>query len=158
MGERIIPAKELAMADQHRQPTAHSRSATGIARTLLILLALPLTLALVARAQSPKEEAKPSPTAQLRVELTGSDKKPIVDASVYLKYTEDKLLRDKKIEYNLKTNQNGVARSPQIPKGRVLIQIVSPGWKTFGQYYDITENERTIQITLERPNNRWLEN
>ena len=111
-------------------------------------------------AQSTKDEAKPakpSGSAQVRIELTGGDtKKPIADASVYLKFTEDKVLRDKKIEFNLKTNQNGVARSPQIPKGRVLIQIVSPGWKTFGQYYDIDQDEQTIQINLERPSNSWL--
>jgi hypothetical protein len=112
-------------------------------------------------AQSAKEQeksAKVSGTAMLRIELTGGDtKKPIVDASVYLKYTEGKLLRDKKVEFNLKTNQNGVARSPEIPKGRVLIQIVSPGWKTFGQYYDIDRDEQTIQINLDRPTTRWLQ-
>ena len=130
-------------------------------RRLLILLALPLVVLPVLLAQSAKDEPKasnPSGTAILRIELTGGDtKKPIVDASVYLKFTEEKLLRDKTIEYNLKTNQNGVARSPEIPKGRVLIQIVSPGWKTFGQYYDVTQDQQTIQINLERPSTPWLQ-
>ena len=111
-------------------------------------------------AQSPQPEAKPSnsTTTALRIELTGGEaKKPVVDASVYLKFTEVKALRDKKIELNLKTNQSGVARSPEIPKGRVLIQIVAPGWKTFGQYYDISQDEQTIQINLERPSTRWLQ-
>lgn len=147
------------MTDWHRQPTNSLRPALVTERTLVALLVLSLALALGVRAQSAKDDAKPSSTALLRIELTGGgDKKPVVDASVYLKYTEDKLLRDKKVEFNLKTNQNGVARSPQVPKGRVLIQIVSPGWKTFGQYYDIAQDEQTIQINLERPNNRWLEN
>ena len=131
-----------------------------VARALALLFVLPLVLAPVLRAQNAKDEpkpAKPSGSAQLRIELTGGDtKKPIADASVYLKFTEGKVLRDKPIELNLKTNQNGVARSPQIPKGRVLIQIVSPGWKTFGQYYDIAQDEQTIQINLERPSNSWL--
>jgi hypothetical protein len=129
-------------------------------RALAVFLALPLLVSPLVRAQSTKDEpkpAKPTSNAQVRVELTGGDtKKPIPDASVYLKFTEGKVLRDKPIELNLKTNQNGVARSPQIPKGRVLIQIVSPGWKTFGQYYDIAQDEQTIQINLERPSNSWL--
>jgi hypothetical protein len=111
-------------------------------------------------AQSPQPEAKPSnsTTTALRIELTGGEaKKPVIDASVYLKFTEVKALRDKQIELNLKTNQSGVARSPGIPKGRVLIQIVAPGWKTFGQYYDISQDEQTIQINLERPSTRWLQ-
>lgn len=128
---------------------------------LLILLVLPL-LALDLRAQSgkddPKSAAKPTGGAILRIELTGGDgKTPIVDASVYLKFTEGKVLRDKQVEFNLKTNQNGVVRSPEIPKGRVLIQIVAPGWKTFGQYYEINQDEQTIQIKLDRPNTRWLQ-
>ena len=102
-------------------------------------------------------EAKPSGGSILRIELTGGEaKKPIVDASVYLKFTEVKTVRDKKIELNLKTNQSGVARSPEVPKGRVLIQVVAPGWKTFGQYYNIARDEQTIQINLERPSTRWL--
>jgi len=137
----------------------------GFSRRALAFLVSALSLAssMALLAQSAKDDtkaaAKPSGTTILRVELTGGDaKKPITDASVYLKYTEGKLLRDRQIEFNLKTNQNGVARSPQIPKGRVLIQIVSPGWKTFGQYYDIVDDEQTIQINLERPTTRWLQN
>jgi hypothetical protein len=150
------------MAGQLHHPVKQSRTMV-IARSLLVQLTLSLLFAGALGAQSAKDEpkaaAKPSGSAMLRVELTGGDaKKPIVDASVYLKFTEDKLLRDKKVEFNLKTNQNGVARSPEIPKGRVLIQIVSPGWKTFGQYYDINQDEQTIQINLERPATRWLQN
>jgi hypothetical protein len=130
--------------------------------TLLLLIGLPLLLALSVRAQSDKEPAEIENTSkmtELRVELTGGDAKtPIVDASVYVKFVDDGLMRDKKIELNLKTNQRGVARSPEIPKGRVLIQIVSPGWKTFGKYYDIDKDEQVIQINLERPTTRWLQN
>jgi hypothetical protein len=112
---------------------------------------------LLAQSSGGQPEAKPAGNTILRIELTGGEeKKPIIDASVYLKFTEAKALRDKKIEYNLKTNQSGVARSPEIPKGHLLIQIVAPGWKTFGQYYDITQDEQTIQINLERPSTRWL--
>ena len=35
--------------------------------------------------------------------------------------------------------------------GRVLIQIVVPGWKTFGKWYDITDPNQAIKIHLERP-------
>jgi len=150
------------MADQIRHADKQSRT-LRFAGGLLILMALSLVCSLAVNAQSAKDEAEdaaePSGTAVLRVELTGGEAKtPIVNASVYLKYTEDKVLRDKKIEFNLKTNQRGAARSPEIPKGHILIQIVAPGWKTFGQYYDITKDEQTIQIHLDRPTTRWLQN
>jgi hypothetical protein len=124
------------------------------------MLTLVFVLLPTLSAQSGKDEqtpVKPTGTALLRVELTGGeDKKPVGEASVYLKFTQDGLLRDRRVEFNLKTNQNGVARSPEIPKGRVLIQIVAPGWKTFGQYYDIDRDEQVIQINLERPTTRWF--
>ena len=147
------------MDDRFFHPAKHSRTMAR-AFTLALLLALPFALSLVLRAQSEKDQEKPansSDTALVRIEVTGGEaKKPVADASVYLKFTADGLLRDKRIEFNLKTNQNGVARSPQIPKGRVLIQIVIPGWKTFGQYYDIDRDEQVIQINLERPTTRWF--
>jgi hypothetical protein len=137
-------------------------------RILAVTLAVVLCLAIPVFSQSEQapeqaekgqEQAeKPSGTAELRIELTGGEtKRPISDASVYVKFTDDGLLRDKRVELNLKTNQNGVARSPQIPKGRVLIQIVAPGWKTFGQWYDVDRNQQVIAINLERPTNRWLQ-
>ena len=46
---------------------------------------------------------------------------------------------DKKAELDLKTNQEGIARSPEIPQGKILVQIVAPGWKTYGEFHDIAE-------------------
>ena len=78
-------------------------------------------------------------TTRLTIEVTGGDeKKPVAEASVYVKYVVAvRQAGSKKIELNLKTNQEGVTHSPEIPQGKVLIQIVAPGWKTFGQYYDV---------------------
>jgi hypothetical protein len=92
----------------------------------------------------------------LRIEVIGADeKKPIEDASVYVKFTEvHKIGKDKQIEFDLKTNQEGVARAPDVPLGKVLIQVVLKGWKPFGEYYDIEQPDQTIHIELVRPP-RW---
>ena len=74
--------------------------------------------------------------------MTGGDaNKPVSEASVYLRYANDK-----KAELDLKTNQEGIARSPEIPQGKILVQIVAPGWKTYGEFHDVTENEQTVQV------------
>ena len=52
---------------------------------------------------------------------------------------------------NLKTNLSGVCHVPVIPPGKFLIQVIAPGWKTFGEYYDIDQTEQTININLVRP-------
>ncbi len=105
------------------------------------------------------EEKSPQPPAadRLRIVVTGGEKnQPIEGASVYISYyQEHKLKKDKRIEINVKTNQDGVARVPYPPKRRVWIAVVPPeGWKTFGQYYDIEDLSQPIQIHLEKPH-RW---
>ena len=82
----------------------------------------------------------------------GDDKKPVDSASVYVRFVEEhKHGRDKKIEMNLKTNLSGVCHVPILPPGKFLIQVIAEGWKTFGEYYDISETEQTIHVQLVRP-------
>lgn len=92
-------------------------------------------------------------TVKLTIIVVGGDeKKPVENASVYVKFVEErKLAKDKKIEMNLKTNLSGVCHSPEIPRGKVLIQVIAPSWKTFGEYYAVDQPEQTINITLARP-------
>jgi hypothetical protein len=129
----------------------------GVAIVAAIALLLPWVAFTGARAGNPAQADKSADTTRLTVEVTGGgDNKPVSDASVYVKYVAvAKHAKDKKIELNLKTNQEGVAHSPEIPQGKVLIQIVAPGWKTFGQYYDTQSSEQTIPIHLERPTTKW---
>jgi hypothetical protein len=96
--------------------------------------------------------AKPEQT-RITVEVTGGDKDvPIEDASVYLVYIEEhKIKKNKKLELNVKTNREGVAHVPDAPPGRVRIQVIADGWKTFGRWYDITDPKQVIKIHLERP-------
>jgi hypothetical protein len=123
-------------------------SLLGIA---VVLGVLALGTALEAQNDRPTASEKSRGTSHLRIEVTGGDEsKPVADASVYLRFPEKK-----KDELDLKTNQEGVARSPEIRQGKVLIQIVAPGWKTYGEYHDVSADEQTIQIHLVRPTTRW---
>jgi len=100
----------------------------------------------------PKEAPAPASIPRLTIEITGGDAdKPIENASVYLKTQEDRLIKDKKTEVNVKTNMQGVAHVPQPPVGRVLIQVVAEGWKPYGRWYDITDSKQVVKIHLDRP-------
>jgi hypothetical protein len=99
-----------------------------------------------------KEKSAPSAINRLTIEVTaGDDNKPVENASIYLKTLEQKLIKDKKFEVNVKTNLQGVAHVPDAPTGRVLIQVVASGWKTYGHWYDVTDQQQTIKVHLERP-------
>jgi len=113
----------------------------------------------VASAQAPANDGKdktPPKTDQssrVTIEVAGGEKDtPVENASIYLKYVEErKLLKDKKVELNVKTNRDGAAHIPAAPMGRVLIQVVADGWKTYGRWYDITDAKQTFKIHLEKP-------
>ena len=92
-------------------------------------------------------------TARVTIEVTGGEKDaPVENASVYLKYVEErKIGKDKKIEMNVKTNRDGMAHVPDAPLGKVLIQIVAEGWKTYGRWFEITDAKQPIKIHLDKP-------
>ena len=109
-----------------------------------------------AGAQDDSKPVKPSGMARLRIEVTAGEKgKPVEGASVYIRYQEERMLRkDKKIEMNVKTNKEGIVRVPDVPKGKVLVQVIAEGWKTFGRWYEISSDEEVVKIKLEKPP-RW---
>jgi len=122
----------------------------------LFSLALLFSLAVRAQDKSPDSKGKAdssSNTVHLTIVVTtAEDKKPVDSASVYVKYVQGRLLgKDKKIEMNLKTNMSGIVHVPEIPRGKFLVQIIAPGWKTFGEYYEVEQAEQTINIELVRP-------
>jgi hypothetical protein len=92
-------------------------------------------------------------TTKLRILVTGNTDKPIGNASVYVRYnTAGGFLRhDKLAEMDLKTNQDGSVKVPEIAQGRIMIQVVAPGWHTYGKWYDVDKSEQVISIKLELP-------
>ena len=123
---------------------------------ILIAAALLFSLAVRGQDKSPDSKGKADSSSNsvhlTIVVTTAEDKKPVDSASVYVKYVQGRLLgKDKKIEMNLKTNMSGVVHVPEIPRGKFLVQVIAPGWKTFGEYYEVEQAEQTIKIELARP-------
>jgi hypothetical protein len=131
-----------------------------LALGLILGLSLGLLNGLPARGAAQQDQNPPPRTKQQRPDAAnrltievngGDDNKPVENASVYVKYVESRLVKDKKVELNVKTNRDGVAHVPDAPMGRVLIQVVADGWKSYGRWYDVTESKQTIKLHLERP-------
>jgi hypothetical protein len=133
------------------------KTETGFAVVLVVLALCGLLHAQTGQdADAKAHTGKSDPVSRVTIEVSGGEKEaPVENASVYLKYVEEhKLKKDKKVELNVKTNRDGAAHIPQAPTGRVLIQVVADGWKTYGRWYDITEAKQTIKVHLEKPP-RW---
>jgi hypothetical protein len=91
-------------------------------------------------------------TTKLRIHVMGGDK-PVGNASVYVRFPVAGGLfhHDKLAELNLKTNEDGSAKVPDIPRGKILIQVVAKGWKTYGKWFEIDSDVQTVEIKLEAP-------
>ena len=40
---------------------------------------------------------------------------------------------------------------PPIPQGTILVQIIAKGYQTFGQNFDVDEEQKTLDIKLNPP-------
>ncbi len=100
-----------------------------------------------------KDKNSEPPTTRLKLEVTDPNGKPVGNASVYIRFnqTVGVLHKDKLAELNLKTNEDGTVKAPEIPQGKILIQVVAKGLHTYGKWYDIEKPEETVQIKLDPP-------
>jgi hypothetical protein len=139
-----------AFSSQHIQETAMQLPRLSRSACLALLFFATCGSASAQQPTPPKET--PAPIPRLTIEITGGDAdKPVENASVYLKTQQDRLIKDKKTEVNVKTNMQGIAHVPEPPLGRVLIQVVAEGWKPYGHWYDITDSKQVVKIHLDRP-------
>ena len=49
----------------------------------------------------------------------------------------------------------GEARIPSIPQGKILVQVIAKGYQTFGHTFDISEDEKTLEVTLNPPQQQY---
>jgi hypothetical protein len=127
----------------------------GTALCIAALLALITAGTSIVQGKENADQTRPDSSAstRLHVEVTGGDPStPVDSASVYVRYlVKHRIGKDETIEMNLKTNHDGTVVVPYVPRGEVTVQIVAEHWKPFGQKFQLTEDEQTIKIHLEKP-------
>jgi len=92
---------------------------------------------------------------RIRVEVKNLKGKPVERASVIVKFVQGRSIKkfgklDKK-SWELKTNQEGWVTLPPLPKGTVVVQVIAKNFQTYGETFDIQENEKTIEVQLKPP-------
>jgi hypothetical protein len=96
---------------------------------------------------------------KLKVVVTNGAGKPVERADVVVKFAGArslaKLGRKARTSWEMRTTQEGTAEIPEVPKGKILIQIIAKNYQTFGQTYDVGEDERTIEIQLNAPQGQY---
>ena len=60
--------------------------------------------------------------------------------------------------WEMRSTQEGVAEVPEMPKGKILVQVTAKGFQTFGKTFDVSEDERTIEVKLNPPQEQYTAN
>jgi len=82
--------------------------------------------------------------------LKDDNNKPVRNASVIL-HPVGKDGKQSRGGFQLKTDNEGKTASEGLPYGLLRIQVLAPGFQTFGEDYDLNKPELDIQIRLKRP-------
>ncbi|HWE50348.1 MAG TPA: hypothetical protein VG273_11185 [Bryobacteraceae bacterium] len=101
-----------------------------------------------------------SPGTKLTVQVNSSlSGKGIDRASVIVHFTEGRNINLKKIRttWETKTNQQGNVSIPEIPQGKITIQIIAENYQTYGNVYELKDPEQTIEIKLNPPQAQYSE-
>ena len=119
-------------------------------RKLLLLLALVL----------PVSTAMADDLTRLQIHVTNARGKPVDRASVIVKFVSGRSLKalglkKTRLSWELKSSQEGMAKIPGIPKGKILIQIIAKNYQTFGDTFDVDEDERVVEIVLKDPQSQY---
>jgi hypothetical protein len=103
--------------------------------------------------------AAAAPMTRLNIVVKNQAGKAVDRASVVVRFVEGhsvvKLGKAIRTTFELRTNQEGEAQVPSIPQGKIRIQIIAKGFQTFGQIYDVTEDAKQIEITLNPPQQQY---
>ena len=95
----------------------------------------------------------------LTVEVKTPSGNPVDRASVIVKFVKGraKAKLGKKIlkTWETRTNQEGLAKIPPIPQGTIQVQVIAKGYQTFGQIFEIDEEQKTVQVKLNPPQDQY---
>jgi hypothetical protein len=100
-----------------------------------------------------------APMTKLTIVVKTQGGKPIDGASVVVNFVEGhsvvKLGKGIRRAFELRSNQEGEATIPTIPQGKIKVQVIAKGFQTFGQIFDVTEEEKTLDITMNPPQQQY---
>jgi len=116
-------------------------------RQARVIVALLLVLGMAAA----KDKNKPQEVSNLSfVVLKDDNGKPVRNASVVLHRVN---ARGGQVQGGLqiKTDAEGKASYAGIPYGKLRIQVIAPGFQTYGEDYAINQPEHEFVIKLKRP-------
>jgi hypothetical protein len=102
-----------------------------------------------------------SNTTKLKIVLKTQGGRPIDRAEVIVRWHANEkhpragFNRAVRTTFEMRSNQEGEANVPEIPQGNILVQVNAKGFQTFGKVFQVEEEEKTLAITLNPPQQQY---
>lgn len=102
-----------------------------------------------------------TPMTTIKIAVKTQSGKPIDRAEVIIqwnanaKHPRSSFGKNVSTKFEMRTNQEGETTMPPIPQGNIRVQINAKGYQTFGNIYAIDEDEKTIEIKLNPPQQQY---
>src|SRR5262249_48800058 len=95
------------------------------------------------------------PMTKITVEVKTQSGGPVNQAGAIVRFVKGhsvfKLGKAVRTQWELRTDQDGHATTPEIPQGEIRIQVIAKGYQPYGNTIDVTDAEKTVPITLNPP-------
>jgi hypothetical protein len=122
-------------------------------KTIRLILASLTIACLTLTAHAGKKPSDKPPTASMNMTVVrDANGKPVKNAEVVLHMVEKGKQRQEGLE--LKTHDDGKAEASGIPYGTWRIQVIAPGFKTYGQDFVVNQPTHEITIKLTKPSDQ----
>jgi len=117
----------------------------------LILVSLISVLIAPAALAGKKPPVPDQKTASVNMTvIRNSSGKPVKNAEVVI-HLIDTHGKQKQEGLELKTHEDGKAEATGIPYGKVRIQVIAPGFRTYGEDFSIDQPNHEFTIKLQKP-------
>lgn len=96
-----------------------------------------------------------TPMTTITVNVTDRGGKPVEHADVIVRFRNNPSLtkfgHKTKLSWEMRTNMQGVAKILPIPQGTIEIQVIAKNYQTFGEDFEIYDEQKTVDIKLNPP-------
>jgi len=122
-------------------------------RVAIRLTAISLVVLAVTATAAAKKKHEPLATINFLV-LRDENGKPIRNAAVVLHPVNDHGKQERG-GLELKTDPEGKAGYDGVPYGKLRIQVLAPGFQTYGDDYDVSQPNMDITVKMKRPGRQY---
>jgi hypothetical protein len=123
-------------------------------KRISVLLAVGLVVLVIGLGTGLAQDDEDATAAVNFVVLRDYNGKPVRNAGVVM-HPVDKKGRQERGGLELKTDAEGKTSYDGVPYGKLRVQVLAPGFQTFGQDYEVHQPQMEITVKLKRPQGQY---